>query len=59
MAAIQHNELNRGKKSILTEDNALFASKAKINFFEIFSSGESLKETHSEEFLTTRRRVGH
>ena len=44
-------ELNRGKKSILTEDNTLFASKAKINVFEIFSSGASLKETHSEEFF--------
>ena len=33
-----HNELKRGKNPFW-QANALFAAKAKINVFEIFSSG--------------------
>ena len=43
----RHNQLNRGKKSILEGQCALFASKAKIKVFEISSSGGSTKETWS------------
>ena len=37
------------EKSTFWQDNALFASKAKINFFEIISSGGFPKAPWSEE----------
>ena len=58
--AYVHNELKRGKKSILALDNALFASKAKINvFFENLELRKSLKtlpkiQFHENDFLISR-----
>ena len=40
------------EKTVIWRDNALFASKAKINIFEIFSSGWGPKGTWSEERIS-------
>ena len=45
-----HNELNyTPEKSPFWQDNALFASKAKLNVFWNFLGGESQEGTWSEE----------